>query len=486
MVRAINDLIHNEYESQGKVKDSIAIPTLQQVNTAQADLQNPLTWKEHKGDVAKIGDNYFSISDSDSQGNIRLIALNSPERTERYINSYHINGDNTAIYESMSMDVGVGDKVRFRISDKERIVANNSIGVITGTENGKLQIDVNGKTVNYDPTEQISDRHLTLAYASTVHSSQGANAQYVIGAFPKSANSFLELDSFYVAISRGKEHIQVIADDLNGLVDKIWLTGKGERATTLDLLENRDIRLNETRTNEILIRERAEWDRSIPLNAVKGKDNLPISAVENGRYFAERSELLFPVTNEDGNHRGNLHIPFNLRQGKFEYEEAYYTGASDGSIAVMNRGDEQEKIQEYSLSELKDAVLSDKDAETVVLKLNNASENGTEIDKVEQDHTKEFIVETKAQEAIEQKVDNEIAQEKNSAKVEDTDKLDSIMQREHSEIEYLEKSIQQDKEIDQKQDSFARLGNDEANVIRHTDEDKEVKPTNKVQEKELV
>ena len=471
--REINNLIHEEYVAQGEVTRSINVPTLQQVNISKADLQNPLTWKAYQDYTAKIGEQYYTVGQVDQQGNVQIIDQRTGD--EKYINSYHVNAENAALYQPFSIEVGVGDKVRFRITDKERLVVNNSIGEVLSTEDGKLLINVEGKQLSYDPSQDMSDRHFTLGYSSTIYSSQGANAQYVIGVFPQESTRYQELDSFLVAVSRGKEHIQVMSDDLTRLVDKIHQTGRGDRATSLDLVEGREAEWDKIKEDRNSVQEwskmvdsRIEWRQSLKLND-KAYDGLSDVVKESARYNVEKSELIFQVVNGEGQHQGNLHIPFNPMQGKLEYAETYYSGGSDGSIVVLHKGDEQSPPKEYAFSELKEAILSEGEEQTVLLRLPEKDDPIT-IALIEEDKVNTHIEKT-------------LDEEKQSEQALDL-RLDAEIQNNEQVFENERENTQ---EAERAESEFSRLGNDETNIVHHTKENATEEPrVNKTQEKELL
>lgn len=474
--REINAMIHDGYVVRGEVTDSVKIPTLQQINIGKSDLQNPFTWKEQSGNVAKMGEQYYSIGNVDQDGNIQIKNVQTGE--EKYINSYHVNAETTALYQPLTIEVGIGDKVRFNITDKERLVANNSLGQVLSTENGKLLIEVEGKRLSYDPQSDMADRHLTLGYSSTIYSSQGANAQYVIGVFPRESTRYQELDSFLVAVSRGKEHIQVMSDDLSRLVNKIYQTGRGDRATSIDLVEGREAQWEQNKANQNIVYEHSEWGKSVESRVEwrqsisfeeKGYSGLSETILEASRYNLEKSELLFQVVNEEGNHRGNFHIPFNPMQGKLEYADAYYSGAEDGKIVVLHKGDEQVQPKEYAFSELKEAIFSDKGEETVLLRLDD-KDTPTVTELIEGDKTsiqmeKAFIESEQAEQSLEMR-------------------LEVDMQNMEQALEN-DVSISREAEKLETENEFSRLGNDETNIIHHTEQAEENR-VNKTQEKELV
>ena len=97
-----------------------------------------------------------------------------------------------------------GDKVMQLRNNYEKEVFNGDIGIITGKDEkeNSIIIDINNKHVKYDFTELDE---LTLAYAITVHKSQGSEYPCVI--LPLSTSHFIMLQRnlLYTAITRAKE-----------------------------------------------------------------------------------------------------------------------------------------------------------------------------------------------------------------------------------------------------------------------------------------
>ncbi|WP_339353148.1 conjugative transfer relaxase/helicase TraI domain-containing protein [Candidatus Williamhamiltonella defendens] len=86
-------------------------------------------------------------------------------------------------------------------------------------------------------------------------------------------------------------------------------------------------------------------------------------------------ELLLPVTNEHGIQRGNLHIPVGVYTGKTDLEEATYKGASDGIYIVLNKGNDENSVNLYSLSQFDEALKNDTKDHSIVIELDNIPKN---------------------------------------------------------------------------------------------------------------
>ncbi len=88
--------------------------------------------------------------------------------------------------------------------------ANGDIGIIeqirTDEEESVIEVNINKRTIAYKG-EDIAD--LTLAYAMTVHKSQGSEADAVITCISEFHGEMLYRSIPYVAISRGKKQVSV-------------------------------------------------------------------------------------------------------------------------------------------------------------------------------------------------------------------------------------------------------------------------------------
>ncbi len=132
-------------------------------------------------------------------------ALN--ERLEKIINK-----QNGKTAKAAGREWKVGDKI-MQLKNTEN-VSNGDIGVITQIkeQNGEVTfcIDFEICALKYDTVQM---RDITLAYASTIHKSQGSEYDVVIVVLHKSANRLLQNNLLYTAITRAKKKVVIIASD---------------------------------------------------------------------------------------------------------------------------------------------------------------------------------------------------------------------------------------------------------------------------------
>ena len=120
-----------------------------------------------------------------------------------------LNGSPTACIERNGRRYGVGDKVLQLRNNRNLVVFNGDIGIITRIdEQAKtLQILFDQSRVDY-PFSELSS--LGLAYCTTVHKAQGSQADVVVIAVDMSSTVLLDRKLLYTAITRAKKKVVLI------------------------------------------------------------------------------------------------------------------------------------------------------------------------------------------------------------------------------------------------------------------------------------
>lgn len=104
----------------------------------------------------------------------------------------------------------MGDRVMQLKNNYEQNVFNGDIGFVQGAdlENQILAVSFDGRKVHI-PADNLRD--LSLAYACTVHKSQGSEYRNVIVALDIAHASMLQRNLLYTAVTRAKGHVWIIA-----------------------------------------------------------------------------------------------------------------------------------------------------------------------------------------------------------------------------------------------------------------------------------
>jgi ATP-dependent exoDNAse (exonuclease V) alpha subunit len=120
------------------------------------------------------------------------------------------------VYEWEQRTLAVGDRLQFRIHDKQNKVANGQFAIITELNHEQASLRFDNKRELQLPLAKL--HHVDYGYASTSHSSQGATVDRVIvNADSMRSARLVNQKQLYVSISRAREDAQIFTDDLEAL-----------------------------------------------------------------------------------------------------------------------------------------------------------------------------------------------------------------------------------------------------------------------------
>ncbi|RXS50694.1 ATP-dependent RecD-like DNA helicase, partial [Streptococcus pyogenes] len=110
-----------------------------------------------------------------------------------------------------------GDKVLHLVNDAQLNVFNGDIGYITDlipakyteSKQDELILDFDGSEVTYPRNEWLK---LTLAYAMSIHKSQGSEFQVVILPITRQSGRLLQRNVIYTAITRSKSKLILLGE----------------------------------------------------------------------------------------------------------------------------------------------------------------------------------------------------------------------------------------------------------------------------------
>jgi exodeoxyribonuclease V alpha subunit len=114
--------------------------------------------------------------------------------------------------ERFGTSYGVGDKVLQIINNYDKEVFNGDIGTIqkVAPEESELYIDFDGRLIQYDFNELDE---LNLAYAASIHKSQGSEYPAVVIPLAMQHYMMLERNLLYTGVTRGKKLVVIIGQD---------------------------------------------------------------------------------------------------------------------------------------------------------------------------------------------------------------------------------------------------------------------------------
>src|SRR6266851_471404 len=111
--------------------------------------------------------------------------------------------------ERFGMVFGPGDKVMQVENDYDRDVYNGDLGIVAGLDPaaGELTVDFDGRRVAYGQGELDE---LVLAYATTIHKSQGSEYPAVVIALATAHYPMLRRNLVYTGVTRGKRLVVLV------------------------------------------------------------------------------------------------------------------------------------------------------------------------------------------------------------------------------------------------------------------------------------
>jgi ATP-dependent exoDNAse (exonuclease V) alpha subunit len=120
------------------------------------------------------------------------------------------------VYQWEHRKLAAGDRIQFRIHDKQHHIANGQFATITELKDGQVTIRFDNRRELNLPLSQLL--HIDYGYTSTSHSSQGTTVDRVIVNVDSiRSHKLVNQQQFYVSISRARYDAQVFTDDLKSL-----------------------------------------------------------------------------------------------------------------------------------------------------------------------------------------------------------------------------------------------------------------------------
>lgn len=130
-----------------------------------------------------------------------------------------------------SLDFRIGDIVMHQKRNTE-LASNGDLGVITDIiwddEEYTIIVSMNGRELSYD---KDNIQYLTLAYAMSIHKSQGSEAKAVVACYSSYHVGMIYMNIPYVAVSRGKKNVSIFGE--KATLKEAITNGCGARRITL-------------------------------------------------------------------------------------------------------------------------------------------------------------------------------------------------------------------------------------------------------------
>jgi len=465
--RQVNAEVHTRLKENGVLGDSVTVSQLVRVGNSNADLGRAAFWDKNTGNTVRMGEQYFKVGETDrDSGVIRLQGLDGTD--DRWFTPQELRKESVAVFESKSVEISTGEKIRLTATDRERGVRASDMATVTGvTRDGQITLDTGDRSLTLNPRTSLADQHLDYGYAVTTYSAQGASVPYVIALTGTEGGRKMmaALDSTYVALSRAKEHAQVYADDMDKWMSQVE-RNSGKRQTVHDvMMRTEDLRAG---------REVQLWEGSLPVAETRLAQRTDSELTADARFLSGKApEVMWPVINEHGRQRGNWHVPVSPATGALSLENAHYEGASDGTRIVLQKGEGRSAVLEAATPDEALALMAENPQSPVVLRNDPPAA---------QDDTNPAGDELGRSEAeLQQAADAALKTQEPELQPESTGESDAELTAEEALLKEAAQELEQDAELaqandydhspehEQKQEekhTTERL-NDEVNIMRH-------------------
>lgn len=241
--RAVASEIRNQLRERGKLKgQDHTYVQLRDLGWTEAERQDAVRYE--KGMVAHFhqaapgviaGDKCHvkeTVKQPDGTFKVRVV---TPRKVEIDLPLDH--AERFQVYEQSEIQLAVGDRIRITRNghtvDRRMAVTNGQVFTVAGFgEHGSIRVvgDRKGSVVRELPK---NFGHLNYGSVMTSHSAQGKDVDKVIVTISALSQMAANAELFYVTVSRGKEEVEIITDDLAGLIESIRRSG--ERQSGLEL-----------------------------------------------------------------------------------------------------------------------------------------------------------------------------------------------------------------------------------------------------------
>jgi exodeoxyribonuclease V alpha subunit len=205
------DVVYRQAKESGITENAI------KVNSGNSDLVKKDDFSTYKLDsqkelsdkVCELVSCYYKKDDpfavqvlsSTKQGDAGTVLLN--RKLQMLCN------ENKTLTE-LEFNLKCGDKVMLTRNNYDIGYVNGDIGIITNIDSDYITIDIKGLAVTKVPRKYMSD--ISLAYAITIHKSQGSEYDTVVIALPSEPRVMLKRNLLYTAITRAKKRVILVTE----------------------------------------------------------------------------------------------------------------------------------------------------------------------------------------------------------------------------------------------------------------------------------
>ncbi|MDR1638193.1 MAG: ATP-dependent RecD-like DNA helicase [Clostridiales bacterium] len=171
------------------------------------ELDKPAEVARYIGDLCRENlPNYYHIADRVRDIQV-LTPMKSGETGTKQLNALlqealNSKKANSPVLQHYDTEFRIGDKVMQTANNYDKDVFNGDIGIVSSIKENELAVKFNKTTVRYDYGEL---EELALAYAITIHKSQGSEYPFVVMPLTHQHTLMLKRNLLYTGLTRAKK-----------------------------------------------------------------------------------------------------------------------------------------------------------------------------------------------------------------------------------------------------------------------------------------
>jgi conjugative relaxase-like TrwC/TraI family protein len=211
--REINDLVRQKVGTDGK---GYVYDTLTRLDTTQAQRMFAKYYAvgsriQPERDYPRVGLERGELYEVVENGPTNHLTVRGA--TEKTIQFNPLLHRKLSVYEVERTELAPGDRVRFTRNNASLDLANGERAIVKSVSPEKVVLSLEKREVELSADRAL---HLDLAYATTVHSSQGMTADRVLVDLSTTSRTTSK-DVYYVAISRARQEAIIFTDQMGRL-----------------------------------------------------------------------------------------------------------------------------------------------------------------------------------------------------------------------------------------------------------------------------
>lgn len=218
---AINQAVHCQLMAQDELgKTEQVITVLNPVSLNKTQLHSISSYHNDPNKILSLNDRYYSIKHVDKKDGTVLIKELHTEKESYFIPENIGKQQAISLYEKREIFVSERDKIVFNKTIKEKDFIANSEWTVKTIKGNKMTLTDKQNREKIININQLDEKHFTLGYTRTDYGVQGASSEHAI-IFEKSAKHFASARSHYVGVSRARNHVTIVTDDLGRLIKNL-------------------------------------------------------------------------------------------------------------------------------------------------------------------------------------------------------------------------------------------------------------------------